>query len=319
MTRPLVECTEDPAHVAQCQDCQLAARLRHVFRDSEGARAEDELLVARAVDKALRRRSRTRHVDRRAVVAAAALLLFAAGVASGSLLVHWRASADPDTEGEAEMTVVKRRHHHARGTRHLAPGLAASEEPEELAPAEAPPAELPPPVPAEGEAVGRRKDDPRAPDREPRRPLVSPPAHGQDLPALPPRKVFRARPKPETGTAAELFHLGLTARGGGDTAAAMATFKALERRFPESPEAIVSYVSLGTLLLDRGEPAAAVAAFNDYLQAAPYGDLAREALAGKRRALAAAGLREEAETVNRELEGRFPVGPSLPGDSARAP
>jgi hypothetical protein len=321
MTRPFVACTEDPAHVAQCQDCRLAGRFRHLFRDSEGARAEDELLIARAVDKALRRRTRTRHVDGRVMAVAAALLLFAAGMASGSLLVHWRGSAEADADDDAEITVVKRRHHHARGGRHGGPGTAAVPDTEGPEPAE--PAAAEPPV-AASPALGSTEVEPAVPPQEePSRgstavsPALSLPAHGQEGEARPPRRMTRARPKVDATSPAELFRQGLTARGGGNTAAAISTFRALEKRFPESAEAIVSYVSLGTLLLERGEPVAAVAAFNDYLQAAPYGDLVREALAGKRRALEAAGLPDETAAANRELERRFPSGRS--GDADRAP
>jgi len=322
MIRSFVACTEDPAHVAQCQDCRLAGRFRHLFRDSEGARAEDELLIARAVDKAMRRRNRTRHVDRRAVAVAAALLLFAAGVASGSLLVHWRGSTAADGDGDAEMTVVKRRHRHARGARHGAPGASVPLASEDDEPAEPAAAGMGEPLPAAASPLSPAEVAPAAPPSEEPRPGSAPaqsvPAHGQGEPAVPPRRKIRARPRLESASPAELFRQGLEARGGANAAAAIASFRALEKRFPESPEAIVSYVSLGTLLLERGEPVAAVAAFNDYLQAAPYGDLAREALTGKRRALAAAGLPDETAAVNRELERRFPIGRSH-GDADGVP
>jgi TolA-binding protein len=106
--------------------------------------------------------------------------------------------------------------------------------------------------------------------------------------------------------AAAVFVRALRERAQGQTRAAIATFRALQQQFPRTPQALVSQVSLGDLLLDGGDAAAALTAFDAYLVALPSGPLATEALLGKARALSALGRATEADTIRRELGGRFP-------------
>jgi TolA-binding protein len=89
--------------------------------------------------------------------------------------------------------------------------------------------------------------------------------------------------------AAAVFVRAVKEREQGRTMDAIATFRALLHQFPQSPQAMVARVSLGDLLLDGGDAAAALAAFDAYLVAQPSGPLATEALLGKARALSALG------------------------------
>ena len=111
--------------------------------------------------------------------------------------------------------------------------------------------------------------------------------------------------------AAAVFVRAVQERAQGRTRAAIATFRGLQQQFPQTPEALVSQVSLGDLLLDGGDAAAALVAFDAYLVALPSGPLATEALLGKARALSALGRGTEADTIRREIARRFPDSPYL--------
>jgi len=118
-------------------------------------------------------------------------------------------------------------------------------------------------------AVERTAPAPVTPTVEPRvTPPASPPAA-----ALP--------------SAAELLEQANRARRGGSTASAVALFRELGRRFPGSAEARLAEVRLGGLLLERGQPRAALAEFDRHLSRG--GSLAPEALYGKARAYSALG------------------------------
>jgi TolA-binding protein len=86
-------------------------------------------------------------------------------------------------------------------------------------------------------------------------------------------------------SAAERFELANAARRGGDIARAIALYREVENDFPNSPEAAASELRLGSLLLERGKPGAALAQFDRHLRRG--GALVPEALYGRGRALAA--------------------------------
>jgi len=88
-------------------------------------------------------------------------------------------------------------------------------------------------------------------------------------------------------SAGELLEQANRARRSGSNASAVALFRELGRRFPGSAEARLGEVRLGGLLLERGQPRAALAEFDRHL--ARGGSLAPEALYGKARAYAALG------------------------------
>jgi len=107
--------------------------------------------------------------------------------------------------------------------------------------------------------------------------------------------------------AAVLFADAVRARRDGQPQRAIALFRELQRQSPATPEARVSLISLGDLLLGSGGDAiGALAAFDEYLRLQPAGPLLPEALAGRLRALIALGRRSDAEAARRELEARSP-------------
>ena len=84
----------------------------------------------------------------------------------------------------------------------------------------------------------------------------------------------------ETPDAAQLFAWARDARVKGDAANTKRRYEELWARFPATPEALAGRAILGRWLLDRGEPAAALPVFADYLWAAPNGPLGEEVRVG---------------------------------------
>jgi TolA-binding protein len=109
--------------------------------------------------------------------------------------------------------------------------------------------------------------------------------------------------------AAGVFAQAVAERQQGRAPMAIAAFRALQRRYPDSREATVSLVSLGDLLLGAGNPAEALLAFESYLLRAPAGTLVPEAMIGKARALAALGRTTEAASTWRAVVRQFPDSP----------
>ena len=79
---------------------------------------------------------------------------------------------------------------------------------------------------------------------------------------------------------------GREARGQGDTDRATTLYRKLQREYPGTPEAVVSTVPLGRMLLAAGSGRAALAQFDSYLRASARGPLVAEALYGKGQACA---------------------------------
>jgi TolA-binding protein len=111
--------------------------------------------------------------------------------------------------------------------------------------------------------------------------------------------------------AATLFARALSEREQGRTSNAIATFRALQRRFPQTPQAVLSLVSLADLSLGTGDAAGALVAFEEYLASGSSGALVPEALLGKARALSSLGRVAEADVVWREIARRYPDSPYL--------
>ncbi|WP_437637631.1 tetratricopeptide repeat protein [Sorangium sp. So ce854] len=117
-----------------------------------------------------------------------------------------------------------------------------------------------------------------------------------------PRAPGASAPPPAASTAEQLFREANDARRAGSAQRAIELYRALQRRFAGSPEATLSLVSLGSLLLDGGSPGAALAQFDRYLGVAGARPLAVEALYGRGRALRALGRSgDEAQTWRRML------------------
>ncbi|WP_437601393.1 tetratricopeptide repeat protein [Sorangium sp. So ce590] len=139
----------------------------------------------------------------------------------------------------------------------------------------------------------------------------APAPSGAALPALAapaprPRDASRgasaAASSSSASTAEQLFREANDVRRAGSSRRAIELYRSLQKRFATSPEATLSLVSLGSLLLDTGSPAAALAQFDRYLGVASSRPLAVEALYGRGRALRALGRSaEEAQSWRRLL------------------
>jgi TolA-binding protein len=113
----------------------------------------------------------------------------------------------------------------------------------------------------------------------------------------------------------ELFAAANSARRAGSFRDAVARYRALQRRFPASDEAQLSFFSAGDVLLRLGEPGRALVEFDRYLDVRPTGDLAVEALFGRARCLDALGRPDEGGEAWRRLLREFPR--SIYGSTAR--
>jgi TolA-binding protein len=121
----------------------------------------------------------------------------------------------------------------------------------------------------------------------------------------------RPSPRPTASLgegAAALFEAANDARRGGDTQQATTLYRELQRLYPGSPEAGLTYVSLGGLLLDAKQPKAALAQFDRALRA-PAETLRPEALYGRARALAALHEAEAEKAAWKQLLEEFPTCP----------
>ncbi|WP_437280491.1 tetratricopeptide repeat protein [Sorangium sp. So ce375] len=124
---------------------------------------------------------------------------------------------------------------------------------------------------------------------------------GPSAPASSPA-VSTAAPSLAASTAEQLFREANDARRAGSSRRAIELYRALQKGFATSPEATLSLVSLGGLLLNAGSAAGALAQFDLYLGTAGARPLAVEALYGRGRALRALGRTgDEAQTWRRLL------------------
>jgi TolA-binding protein len=107
-----------------------------------------------------------------------------------------------------------------------------------------------------------------------------------------------------SANAETLFRQASEARRLGDIERAIALLRALQQTYPGSPEARISYVSLGKLYMSRGAAAGAVEAFSAYLSSG--GPLSEEALLGRAQALLALGRNIEERQTWQLLLARYP-------------
>jgi TolA-binding protein len=102
-----------------------------------------------------------------------------------------------------------------------------------------------------------------------------------------------------------MFSKANDARHNGEVEKAISLYRQLQLAYPATPETQLSRVSLGRLLLERGQPGSALEQFDRYLSSAA-GPLAAEALSGRARALGMLDRQhEERDTWNRLLQ-EFP-------------
>ncbi|HYO96518.1 MAG TPA: tetratricopeptide repeat protein, partial [Polyangiaceae bacterium] len=124
-------------------------------------------------------------------------------------------------------------------------------------------------------------------------PLVKPAAPTPGVRSLAPRRESAAQAEPPAATAnaprrnaramparsaTALFKEANEARRRGQIEQATALYTKLQSDFPKSPQAVMSAVSLGGLLLSSGRSDAALVQFERYLQQSRAGGLAAEAL-----------------------------------------
>jgi TolA-binding protein len=262
-------------HLQRCAECRITWQLMSDFEHSGAPAPGDELVFGRAARAVLAKRPGRRPRAFRLALAAAVVLLMA-GAASGAVLLGGRLLTPSGERDEL--------HRRSGSKLRRAPGQTVPSIPSRAPEAPAAPAE--------------RVSGPDAPPR--------PLGRGKSVASL--GNESRVEPGPLEDAAA-VFVRAVKERAQGRRRASIATFRSLQQQFPQTPEAVVSQVSLGDLLLDGGDAAAALVAFDAYLGVLPSGPLATEALLGKARALSALGRGTEADTIRREIARRFPDSP----------
>jgi TolA-binding protein len=167
-----------------------------------------------------------------------------------------------------------------------------------VTPPVAPPPELPQAPPRSTHRPAEAPLDPQPPPEAP--PLETPPPAA--VPAVP---AVRRAPPPAAPSASALFQRANQARAGGDRVAAAALYRQLQVRHPATPEARLSFYSLGEMLLGTGDARAALGQFREYLRG---GDdtLAEEALVRAARACQQLGQTGEEVSLWRRLLDDFP-------------
>jgi TolA-binding protein len=267
------------AHLAVCELCR-AARGFALLYDAipDRASARDDALIARLADRVASGAAARRPHRRPRVVAIAAgvALMVAAGGAAAWVSV--RALRARSAEGEGDARLVPSRAHVGARVARATQSVAANAGDE--APHDAPTPD----------------DRPVHDDKRVSRHHV-----GRERISAPQPAVAKAAP-----TAAELFAEANAARRALDLRGATDLYLTLDRRFPDSEEALVAQVSAGDLLSRLGEPAAALRAFDRYLARRPAGALAPEALFGRARALQRLGRRQDEIDCWRQLQRSFP-------------
>ena len=107
--------------------------------------------------------------------------------------------------------------------------------------------------------------------------------------------------------AASLFGRANAKRLAGDDTAAIALYREIAERYPTTPQALMSEMALGKLLMSKGDAAGALSHFRRYANAG--GPLGVEALWGEADALRALGRSNEEHRVLEKLLERYPDSP----------
>jgi TolA-binding protein len=154
--------------------------------------------------------------------------------------------------------------------------------------------------PSEASSIAATASDaPQAPAEE----LTTPPHNGGLVRADSPQA-------PAGSAAKDLFAQANAKRRAGDEPGARRLYQELQQRHPRSPEAEVSRVALGRLLLDRSQdPNAALEQFDRAIHSpgqSGQAGLAEEALFGRATALMRLGRMDDERKTWLELLERFP-------------
>ncbi|MBI5534157.1 MAG: tetratricopeptide repeat protein [Deltaproteobacteria bacterium] len=248
-------------HAASCGACRMQRAAASDFEDELAPQADDDRVLARLVDGALRVddhfQRRSRWWIRGAWLAAA---LLAAGGAAATV---WSG---------------------ARSRSLSVPAM------QPIAPASAP---APQPSAVASAAADLELD---FPSQDPS-PIQTP---------VSAKNAASAEAADRGATAQDLFARANEARRQNRDAAAVSLYRELQRRFPDSREAVASRAVLGQLLLDKSDPNAALGQFDRYLAEGKNGSVNEEALAGRAMSLQRLGRTAEERAAWQELLQRFP-------------
>jgi TolA-binding protein len=263
-------------HLQSCSACALDESLHASFAKEMPRPANDDELIARVVESTLVKRKRLR--SRRSWT-------LTVGISAGLVMAAGLASASA--------WFYQRSSARPTAPVPVAPPVVRPVLPTPPAPAPLPEIAAPEPTPMEQPRTQPVRT------RSHRRPTVldeTPAAPAMDMKAL--------------------FAAANEARRAGQFDRAGELYTELQRRFPESRESLLSLVSFGRILLDRGHAAEALVQFERHLQAASGGVLAAEALYGQARALTRLHRESEARRCWADLLSRFPD--SIYADVARS-
>ncbi len=257
------------AHRAQCTACSFEVAVTRNASAAAEPRPGDAELLARVVASSLEQ-SRGRRSEMRALGSRRRNKV-AAAILFAAVVA-------------AAALAVARRHRAPKATEPSAPIVASSAE---TSPA---PTTSSPPPEASTEAA----------------------ATSAGLPVEAPSQVSHPHPSTSSGVhvpgAAELYTEANRQRRLGNDAEAAHLYRDLEKRYPDSPEAVASRVSYGRLLLDRlGDPASALTLFDAYLAGEPHGTLQEEALLGRALSLQRLGRTDDERAAWQTLIAEHPT------------
>lgn len=239
-------------HLATCDACQFDALVAHDFDDMRDPELDEGKQIQRLVVVAEKwARGPERRVGLRSFRRHKSLFLLAACV----VLVGGFASAALDSRVRGRSSIV------FRATAWLGISRSADDRASEI------PAEFP-----------------SSPWEEPLQEMEMPPALALRETEAPLPRGTRDTPRPFPTKAAEVFRAANDARRRGDADKAFALYRILQETYAGMPETNLSYEILGSMLLDRGQPRAALEQFDRYLSG-PRDHLRAEALYGRARAL----------------------------------
>lgn len=268
---------------------RMAHQLGKDFDQVAAVKAGDEQRVSRFVERALAarnsRRSRLLNPRRLSPWMAAAAVFGICGVAFG-LRGAWLAKrATPPIASAA----LRSSDHTGRARRSAATPRTDT----------APLDEHPAPMPCATASMAAPVTSVRSPSNvpEPAPVIISAPERKGPTGTFAPEQ-------PTEANAAALLRQANKARSLGELDRAMVLLQQMQNKFGNSPEARVSQVSLGKLLLLKGSPEAALQQFSNYLVAP--GPLEEEALVGRAQALESLGRASEERSTWERLLTRFP-------------
>jgi len=256
-------------HLDQCPACRAASAVATLFDAIPDVQPGDEALIAAVATRTLQ--PHRSPVARRWLPVAAAVIVVVASGAAAATWVALRRNQQQESP-KAEIVSLPGRERLGR----TQPG--AKDTGIAVAPGiEAPEAALVSPL-----AVARPEFRPR---RQPQ-PTAAPP--------------------PKKDDAASLFAAANAVRRAGELGQAMGLYQSLRRQFPESGQALLASLSVADILLDLGDPAGAIGAYDSYLNRNPPGALTEEALFGRARCLARLGRPVEERQTWEELVRHYP-------------